>query len=208
MAAVIGFMAGLFGYAGVFRSRPNSPAPRLLAGIAAAVVLLGALAVWGVLPYYRDLCGTDAGGANLCFELLSPTGAADPVFLALAGIVIANDRARARLGFVRLVRSRDLGVVVTLVPASHVLGHGSAFIAAPDCRLVFGGVPYPGPEICCGALPSSGSDLQQAVLQQSMISDPIDKAITYVLVFTLWAALLAPQPARFPQGERDSDGRT
>ena len=201
VATVIGFMAGLFGYAGVFRSRPNTPTPRLVAGIVAAVALLGALAVWGVLPYYRDLCGTDAGGPSLCFELLSPTGAADPVFLALAGIVIALILLGLLAGLVRLVRSRDLGVVTTLV-AGVSCGVVSAFIAAPIAALVFGGVTGSGTDLLVALFQQAGSDLEQAVLQQSLISDPIDKAITYVLVFTLLGAVSRRQAARFPQGER------
>ena len=204
VAAVIGFTAGLFGYAGVFRSRPNTPTPRLLAGIVAAVALLGALAVWGVLPYYRDLCGSDPsglGGPNLCFELISPAGVSNPVFLALAGLVIALIGLGLVVGLVRLVRSRDLGVVVTLV-AGVVSGVVSAFIAAPIAALVFGGVTGSGTDLLVALFQQAGSDLEQAVLQQSLISDPIDKAITYVLVFTLLGALSRRQTARFPQGER------
>jgi hypothetical protein len=201
VAAVIGFTAGLFGYVGVFRSRPNTPAPRLLAGSLAAVALLGALAIWGVLPYYRDLCGTDPGGQSLCFELLNPTGVADPAFLALAGIVIVLIGLGLVIGVVRLVRSRDLGVVVTLV-AGIVSGVVSAFIAAPIAALVFGGVTGSGTDLLVALFQQAGSDLEHAVLQQSLISDPIDKAITYLLVFTLLGALSRRQTARFPQGER------
>jgi len=201
VAAVIGFTAGLFGYAGVFRSRPDTPIPRLLAGMLAAVALLGAFAVWGVLPYYRDLCGTGPGGPNPCFELLSQAGASDPMFLALAGLVIAVIGIGLVAGLIRLVRSRDLGVVITLV-AGVVSGVVSAFIAAPIAALVFGGVTGSGTDLLVALFQQAGSDLQEAVLQQSLISDPIDKAITYVLVFTLLGALSRRQTARFPQGER------
>jgi energy-coupling factor transport system substrate-specific component len=201
VAAVIGFTAGLFGYAGVFRSRPNTPTPRLIAGILAAVALLGALAVWGVLPYYRDLCATEPGGPSLCFEFLSDTGASDPLFLGLAGLVVLLLIAGLVAGLVRLARLRDLGVVVTLV-AGVVCGVVSAFIAAPIAALLFGGVTGSGTDLLVALFQQAGSDLEQAVLQQSLISDPIDKAITYVLVFTLLGALSRRQTARFPQGER------
>ncbi len=202
VAAEIGFMAGLFGYAGVFRSRPNTPTPRLLAGIAAAVGLLGALALWGVLPFYRDLCGPERpGGPSLCFELLSPTGQADPVFLGLAIVVVALIVVGLVAAFARLVRGRDLGVLVTLV-AGVTCGVVSAFIAAPIAALVFGGVTGSGTDLLVALFQQAGSDLQQAVLQQSLISDPIDKAITYLFVFTLLGALSRRQTARFPQGER------
>lgn len=201
VAAVIGFMAGLFGYVGVFRSRPNTSIPTLLAGIVAAVVLVGALAVWGVLPFYRDLCEPHRGDPSLCFELLSPTGATDPVFLALAAMVIGLVGLGLVAGLVRLIRTRDLGVVVTLV-AGITCGVVSALIAAPIAALVFGGVTGSGTDLLVALFQQAGSDLQEAVLQQSLISDPIDKGVTYVLVFTLLGALSRRQTARFPQGER------
>jgi energy-coupling factor transport system substrate-specific component len=92
-------------------------------------------------------------------------------------------------------------VVVTLV-AGVVCGVVSALIAAPIAALLFGGVTGSGTDLLVALFQQAGSDLQQAVLQQSLISDPIDKAITYVLVFTLLGALSRRQIARFPQGER------
>ena len=201
VAAEIGFVAGLFGYAGVFRSRPNTPLPRLVAGIGLAVVLLGALAWWGVLPFYQDLCEPGRGPRQLCFELLSPTVAADPVFLTLAALAIGLVGLGLVAGVMRLVRNRDLGVIVTLA-AGVICGIVSAFIAAPIAALVFGGVTGSGTDLLVALFQRAGSDLQQAVLQQSLISDPIDKAITYLLVFTLLGAVSRRQAARFPQGER------
>jgi hypothetical protein len=40
------------------------------------------------------------------------------------------------------------------------------------------------------------------VLQQSLISDPIDKTVTYLIVFTLLASVSRRLTARYPQGER------
>ena len=40
------------------------------------------------------------------------------------------------------------------------------------------------------------------MLQQGLISDPIDKTITYIVVFTLLQMLSRRFTARFPQGEQ------
>jgi hypothetical protein len=205
VAAEIGLVAGLFGYAGVFRTRPNTPLPRLLAGIGVAVVALAAIAIWGVLPYYRDLCPEVGGNPNAttsCLDLvLAGAGGADPVVallgaVALAGLVIALVSV-----LVRLASSRDLGIVVALV-GGVACGVISAFIAAPIAALVFGGVTGSGTDLLVALFQQAGADLEQAVLQQSLISDPIDKAIAFVVVFTVLTAASRRVTARFPQGER------
>lgn len=206
VAAQIGLVAGLFGYAGVFRPRPSTPPLRLAGGIAAAVVLLGALVVYAILPFYRDLCPDELGNGNatapqLCFELFAPGTIVDPLFIVL-GLAVAAIVVIALVGLVvRLFRDRDLGVVFVLV-AGVVAGVISALVAAPIATLVFGGVTGSGTDLLVAAFLQAGSDLQTAVVQQSLISDSIDKAVSYVIVFTLLGSLSRRVTARFPQGER------
>jgi energy-coupling factor transport system substrate-specific component len=102
---------------------------------------------------------------------------------------------------VRLAASRDAGVVTALVAGS-VCGVLSALIAAPIAALVFGGVTGGGTDLLVAMFQQAGSDLQTAVLQQALLSDSIDKAISYVLVFTVIAALSRRLATRFPQGDR------
>jgi hypothetical protein len=203
VAVEIGFLAGIFGYLGVFRSRPGTPPSRLTAALVVAVVLLAGLAWYGILPFYRDLCPVSSardGTRGLCFQLFAD-GQIDPLFLVL-GLVVAAIVAIALVALVvRLARDRDLGVVLVLV-AGATCGVVSAFIAAPIAALVFGGVTGSGTDLLVAAFQQAGSDLQTAVLQQSLISDPIDKTITYLIVFTVVASLSRRLTARFPQGER------
>ena len=205
VAAEIGFVAGLFGYAGAFRSRPRTPIPSLVAGIAVALTLLGGLVWYGIVPFYRSLCPASSGFGNdpgrLCFELFVPAAGVDQTLLLL-GYAVAAILVLAVVGLVlRLAIDRDLGVVFVLV-AGAGCGVVSAFIAAPIAALVFGGVTGSGTDLLVAALQQAGSDLQQAVLQQSLISDPIDKAVTYLIVFTLLGNVSRRITARFPQGER------
>ena len=190
VAAEIGLLAGVFGSAGVFRSRPNTPLRRLAAGVAIAIAFLAAVAYWGVLPYYQG-----------SVDLFAPSDQASGVFRVLGSMVLGL-LALAMLGVIlRLVRSRDLGVVVVLV-AGVVCGIVSAFIATPIAALVFGGVTGSGTDLLVAMFQQAGSDLTEAVLQQSLISDPIDKAIAYVVVFIVLAGASRRVTARFPQGER------
>ena len=51
------------------------------------------------------------------------------------------------------------------------------------------------------AFRQAGADLQQAVLGQSLISDPVDKVITYFVAYLILGAMAARTKARFPQGQ-------
>ena len=202
VAAEIGLVAGLFGYAGVFRPRPGTPLPRLALGIAGALVVLGALVWSGILPFYRNLCGlngapspTEPGVCNQIFVVR------DPIWAALGYVAAAIIVLAIALLILRVARDRDLGVVYVLV-AGTACGIVSALIATPIAALVFGGVTGSGTDLLVAAFQQAGSDLQQAVLQQALISDPIDKAVTFAIVFTLLGSISRRVTARFPQGER------
>jgi hypothetical protein len=202
-ATEIGLLAGVFGYVGAFRPRPRSSPATLIAGVVAAAVLLGGLIWYGILPFYRDLCPEPvAGGARqgLCFDLLAD-GTIDPLFVGLTLVLGAIIVVAAIVLVVRLARDRDLGVVFVLV-AGAVCGIVSAFISTPIAALVFGGVTGSGTDLLVAAFQQAGSSLEDAVRQQSLISDPIDKTITYLIVYTLLASMSRRLTARFPQGER------
>jgi ECF transporter, substrate-specific component len=205
VAAEIGLVAGLFGYAGVFRPRPQTSLSRLIGGTALALALVGALVWFSILPFYRDLCPSTNGlgqvPGGFCFELFTPKGTTDPLFLALGTALLAFVALALVALVLRLARDRDLGVAYVLV-AGAACGILSALIATPIATLVFGGVTGSGTDVLVAAFQQAGSELQQAVLQQSLISDPIDKALTFLLVFTILTAVSRRVAARFPQGER------
>ena len=203
VAVEIGLLAGVFGYVGVFRSRPGTRPAQLAAGVLAAVVVIGALVRYGILPFYQGLCpeSPQAGATQrLCFQFFAE-GSVDPLFVVIGlalGIVVVVALAAV---VIRLVRDRDLGVVFVLV-AGPICGVISAFVAAPIAALVFGGVTGSGTDVLVAAFQVAGSNLQMAVLQQSLISDSIDKTVEYAIVFTILGAVSRRMAARFPQGER------
>ncbi len=206
VAAEIGLLAGVFGYIGVFRPRPNSSRPDLVLGVVLMAVVLYEITRFSVLPYYRNLCAPAPAGTSsgqLCFDPFgSPSGGpVDPLFGLLAYGIAAIVVLGIVIILVRLVRARDLGVAFVIV-AGAACGVVSAFIAAPIAALMFGGVTGSGTDLLVAAFKAAGSDLQQAVLQQSLISDPVDKTITFVVVFTILGSVSRRITARFPQGER------
>lgn len=204
VAAEVGFVAGVVAWAGGFRSRPGTPPQRLVVGVVAGAAVLAALVVYGILPFYRDLCatlGAQPGVLGTCLDVLQSGAAGDPV-VRWAGVALLVGLAVGLAAVaVRLAGSRDLGVVVALVAGS-ICGVLSALIAAPIAALVFGGVTGGGTDLLVAMFLQAGSDLDSAVLQQALISDSIDKSISYVLVFTVVAALSRRLAARFPQGDR------
>jgi len=196
VAAEIGLLAGVFGYYGFFRSRPNTPLPQLLAGAAVAVAVLVGLVWYGVLPFYL----TD--NASLSFTFFGDDlSGVSPVFVAIAwAIAIALVVALVGLVAQLLVR-RNLGVAYIVVGGA-ICGVISALISAPITEIFFGGVTGSGADLLVAAFQQAGSTLSEAVLQQGLLQDPIDKTLTYIVVFVLLGTLSRRFTARFPQGER------
>ena len=85
--------------------------------------------------------------------------------------------------------------------AGVITGIVAAFIAAPIAASLFGGVTGSGADFVIAAFRQAGADLQQAVLGQSLVSDPIDKVVTYFVVYVILGTLAGRTKARFPQGE-------
>jgi len=201
VAAEIGLLAGVFGYAGVFRPRPDTPRDRFAIGLVVGATVLAALVWYGIVPQYRDLCaGATAAGPG-CLSLFQPTETIPPVFLVIALGFLAALFVTLAVLLVRLIARRDLGVVFVLV-AGASCGVVSAFIAAPIAAYLFAGVTGSGTDFLVLLFQSAGSSLQDAVLKQSLISDPIDKTITFLVVYALLGAASRRVTARFPQGER------
>jgi hypothetical protein len=181
-AGVIGFLAGIWGYLGVFRPRPASGSQLTLAAIVAA-----ALAIVVVLPILnnKDYTNPDIGGY--------------PDWVYIAAIVIAVVVALAVGAFIYL--RRDLAGLWVAI-AGIVTGVIAAIVSAPISAIAFGGVTGSGTDLIVAALRQGGSDVLQASLGQGLFSDPIDKLITSFVVFMILVSLSPRFLARFPLGER------
>ena len=67
---------------------------------------------------------------------------------------------------------------------------------------MFGGVTGAGTDFLVAAFRQAGLDIYAATTGQGLISDPIDKAVTFVLVYLITVAMAVRLKARFPQGEQ------
>jgi energy-coupling factor transport system substrate-specific component len=191
VAAEIGFVSGVLGQIGWFRSRPNTDPSRLIIGAVIVVVVLAAIGYYGFLPFYTD-------GR---FTFFGDTSAAGPFFTIVA-YLIAIGIVGAIVGLVALLLvRRDLGVAYVAI-GGLLCGILSAIISAPISAVVFGGVTGSGTDFLVAAFQQAGSDLQTAVLQQGLLSDPIDKTIEFFIAFVILQTLSRRFVSRFPQGEK------
>jgi hypothetical protein len=195
VAVEIGLLAGIFGRFGFFRSRPNTPIDRLAIGAAIVIGIVAVIGVYGFIPFYSD-------GAVTFFAPTEPGAAGpEPLFVVL-GLLVALLLVGALLGLLALLfLRRDLGAAYVFV-AGLICGVVSAIISAPISSIVFGGVTGSGTDLLVAAFQQAGDDLGTAVLKQGLLSDPIDKTLTFFVVFAILGALSRRFVARFPQGEQ------
>ncbi|HYM84103.1 MAG TPA: hypothetical protein VEY67_08135 [Candidatus Dormibacteraeota bacterium] len=186
-AGVIGLLAGLWGWLGVYRSRPATGQQLALAALGAAAIV-----VLFVVPILNNPAYTD------------PNVGGYPSWVYTAAMAIAVVAAVVVAAFIYV--RRDLaGLWVAL--AGVFTGVVAAIVSAPIAAYVFGGVTGSGTDVIVAALRQGGSDVLHASLGQGLFSDPIDKTITSFVVFIIISALSTRIVARFPNGERITEGR-
>jgi hypothetical protein len=189
VAVVIGVVAGLAGRAGWLRPRPNRSSGELAVGAAVALVVVIGLAVYAYTRFYGET-----------FEFFNPDNS-DMLFVVL-GWLIGLIFVAFVVGFIGLLFvRRDLTVAYVTV-AGVATGLIAALISAPISANVFGGVTGGGTDFLVAAFRQAGADLQTATFQQGLLSDPVDKLVTFFVVYLILAAMARRTKARFPQGER------
>ncbi len=158
------------------------------------------------LPVYGDSVGTVLAGAlggpivgaltggltNLLWALVSaervtaiPFGITAAVIGALAGILTAKGWMRS------LERVLASGIGTGLI---------AAVVSAPIAAYVFGGVTGGGTDMLIAFFRAAGANVWQAALGQGIVSDPLDKAVTFVLGWVVLRSLPHRQLARYPGG--------
>ena len=189
----------------VFAFEPNEPRIRPYLSAATAIsafALLFALLRLLFAPngYFSGIDGlTDEGapddflgGANLTGLALS-----DPLGL-IAVLVLA-----AVVGFLAWTWARR-GENARLFPVwvgGITTGIVAAVISAPIAAGVFGGVTGAGTDILVSAYRALGLGVFQSVFAQGLTSDPLDKTISYTIVFFILGALPITVRTMFSRGE-------
>lgn len=188
VAAVIGLLAGLFGRVGWLRPRTGRSTLQLALGGGAAILIVAGLGYYAYTRFY---------GAG--FSLFG--SGSDLIFVILGWLVVAL-MLGAVIGFLALLfLRRDLAVAYVVV-AGVSTGIVAALISAPISANLFGGVTGSGTDFLVAAFRQAGSDIQTATFQQGLLSDPVDKLVTFLTVYVILAAMARRTKARFPQGER------
>jgi hypothetical protein len=182
-AGVIGLLAGLWGYLGVYRPRPASGTQLYGAALVGVAIIL--VLAWRI--YTSPVYGGDptAGGYG------------SGVYAVIVGIGVVA--ALAVGGFI-ILRRDAAGAWVAVAGA--VTGIVAAIVSAPIAAYLFGGVTGSGVDLIVAALRQGGADVFNASLGQGFFSDPIDKTITSFVVYIVLASLSTRVLARFPLGER------
>jgi energy-coupling factor transport system substrate-specific component len=85
--------------------------------------------------------------------------------------------------------------------AGVITGLIAAVISAPIAAYVFGGVTGSGTDILVAAFRQAGLDVLGASMAQGVSSDPLDKAISFFVVWLIVQALPMRFLARFPRSE-------
>jgi energy-coupling factor transport system substrate-specific component len=180
VAGVIGLLAGLWGYLGVYRRRPAQGASLWVPAVVAVVII-----------------------ALLAFPIVNNPAYGDPSFIvpwySTAIVVVAVVLAVAVVAMTYMRRDAAPAWVAV---AGAVTGIVAALCSAPISAYVFGGVTGGGTDLIVAALRQGGQDVFNAALGQGFFSDPIDKTITSFVVFVILAGLSRRLIARFPMGER------
>jgi hypothetical protein len=189
VAAVIGLLAGLFGRVGWLRPRPNRTVSQLVLGGVVALVIVAGMAAYAYNRFY--------GSGFQFFNDQSGT----PFYFTLLGWLVAVLFVAFVVGFLALLFVRRDLTVAYVVVAGVVTGMIAALISAPISANVFSGVTGSGTDFLVAAFRSGGSSIGDAVLQQGLLSDPVDKLVTFFTVYLILNAMAQRTKARFPQGE-------
>lgn len=115
-----------------------------------------------------------------------------PQAIAWAGVAAVIGAMAGAFG-----RAAWLHVWWKSILAGLLTGLVAAILSAPIAAYVFGGVTGSGTDILVAAFRTIGLDALGANMAQGIVSDPIDKIVTFLIVFGVLRALPARFLARF-----------
>jgi energy-coupling factor transport system substrate-specific component len=81
--------------------------------------------------------------------------------------------------------------------AGLITGIIAAILSAPIAAYVFGGVTGAGTDAIVAMFRAAGLDMLGANMAQGVVSDPIDKAVTFLIIWAILLALPERVKARF-----------
>ena len=188
----------------VFARRGDDPRTRLYligatAITAAAVVFAVIRLLFGPNGYFSTVTGrTSTGAPDTLFGGANLTGLAlsDPLGLVVALVVAVAVAALAVTWARRGEHARFFPVWV----GGATTGIVAALIAAPIAAGVFGGVTGGGTDLLVALFRTLGLGVFGSVLAQGLTSDPLDKTISFTVVFVILTALPITVRTMFSRG--------
>ncbi len=169
-------------------------------------IAIGTLIYALKLPLYLDSIGTVLVGllagpwaglvtgalSNLIWGFSGINPAYTPYFY-VAGVIGLLAGVFANLGWAKKWWLWLLGGLITGVVA--------AIIGAPLTAYLYGGVTGSGTDLIVAALRASGANVIQAAFGQGIVSDPVDKVASFLIVWLIVKALPLRFRARFPRAD-------
>lgn len=158
--------------------------------------------LFGPSGYFSSLDGVDPDAEG---PLIAPFGGADLRGLALAdnqGLIVALVIAGVLGGLAWMWARR--GENARLFPVwvgGLTTGLVAAAISAPIAAGVFGGVTGGGTDLLVAAFRTLGLGVFQSAFAQGLTSDPLDKTMSYTVVFAIIVAMPITVRTMFSRGE-------
>ena len=200
--ALIGIAVGWISGRTIYRleGKPERARSYLVwaATIGAAALIIGLVRlVFAPGGYLASMDGLNADGTPDGFPNLTSLALADPLGLIVAilvgvGIGLLIYRWASRGDNARLFPVWVGGLTTGLVAAA---------ISAPIAAGVFGGVTGAGTDALVALFRTLGLNVLQSAFAQGLTSDPLDKTISYTIVFFILGALPITMRTMYTRGE-------
>jgi energy-coupling factor transport system substrate-specific component len=200
VAVVIGVVVAYLSRRSVFRldGQPERAKQYLVGASAIAAgtfTFLFFRLLFGPTGYFSGIDGSDPefiGGANL-----SSLALADPAGLIVAAVLAVV----IGLLVARWASSSDNARLFPVWVGGLTTGLVAAAISAPISAGVFGGVTGGGTDALVALFRTLGLNVFQSAFAQGLTSDPLDKTISYTVVFVILGALPITMRTMFSRGE-------
>ena len=198
IGVVVGWLSGRT----IFRLEGRPEAARQYLTIAAALAAGAFLfaifrLLFGPTGYFSAMDGLNEDGTADGFPNLTSLALADPLGLII-GLVIA-------LGIAALVyrwaASGDNARLFPVWVGGLTTGIVAAAISAPIAAGVFGGVTGGGTDALVALFRTLGLNVFQSAFAQGLTSDPLDKTISYTIVYVILGALPLTMRTMYSRGE-------
>jgi energy-coupling factor transport system substrate-specific component len=186
-----------------FRLQTTGAALPLIAVGIGINLIMGELTAVARIPLYLDSVGTIFIGAicgmyaAMVCGLMSNIAAGiifNPamIFFAPVSIVVGACAGyfASKNGFSSLPKVIAFGLLQGII---------TALVSAPISAFVFGGITLGGTDFLVLYFRAIGESVQKSVLYQGLASDPIDKCVSYVLVYFILKQIPDSLRNRFPQ---------